>query len=266
MLKLGKVIAKNTTTVIDIFMFNIEHMEWSTAPVTVEFRIADQPFASGGFREAFKATSDTLGFSGVTWVIKKYLKGTLEDIVKTNQTVESHTRKAVQMHHLARNFTSQMKEKVEKERLTEFGTTFHYKKVFLGKMSDGDYVTIEEFIDGVFVKYINNNGDICAEDDVLCDKAQCFSHFTYEKSQGKLMVLDVQGAGLTLYDPEIASAELTDGDGSLRFCNGNLAEGLRISLQSTSVIFIVGSCSLSCYHWHPSKKVHVNYAYCTSSF
>ena len=60
------------------------------------------------------------------------------------------------MHHLARNFTSQLKEKVEKETLTEFGTTFHYKKVFLGKMSDGDYVTIEEFIDGVFVKYINN--------------------------------------------------------------------------------------------------------------
>lgn len=138
MLKLGKVIAKNKTTVIDIFMFNIEHMEWSTAPVTVEFRIADQPFASGGFREAFKATIDTLGFSGVTWVIKKYLKGTLEDIVKTNQTVESHTRKAVQMHHLARNVTSQMKEKVEKERLTEFGTTFQHKKVFLGKMSDGD--------------------------------------------------------------------------------------------------------------------------------
>ena len=46
-------------------------------------------------------------------------------------------------------------------------------------MSGGDYVTIEEFIDGVFV----------------CDKAQCFAHFTYEKSQGKLMVLDVQGAG-----------------------------------------------------------------------
>ena len=37
--------------------------------MTVEFRIADQPFASGGFREAFKATSDTPGFSGVTWII-----------------------------------------------------------------------------------------------------------------------------------------------------------------------------------------------------
>ena len=45
--------------------------------MTVEFRIADQPFASGGFREAFKATSDTPGFSGVSWIIKKYLKGNL---------------------------------------------------------------------------------------------------------------------------------------------------------------------------------------------
>ena len=39
------------------------------------------------------------------------------------------------------------------------------------------------------------------------------------------MVLDVQSAELNLYDHEIFSAGLTDGDGSLRFCNGNLAEG-----------------------------------------
>ncbi|KAK2550710.1 hypothetical protein P5673_028580 [Acropora cervicornis] len=50
-------------------------------------------------------------------------------------------------------------------------------------MSDGDYVNIEELIDAVFVKYINNNGGICTEDDVLCDKAQCFAHFT--KATGK---------------------------------------------------------------------------------
>ena len=45
-------------------------MEWSIASVTVEFRLADKLFASGGFREALKATSDTLGFTGVMWVIK----------------------------------------------------------------------------------------------------------------------------------------------------------------------------------------------------
>lgn len=93
-------------------------------------------------------------------------------------------------------------------------------------MSEGDYVIIEEFIDGVFVKYINNNGDICVEDDVLCDKVQCFVYFIYEKLQGKFMVLDVQGVGFNLYDFEIVSVELIDGDGFLRFCNGNLAEGV----------------------------------------
>ena len=49
-------------------------------------------------------------------------------------------------------------------------------------MSDGDYMTIEQLIDGMFVKYINSNGDICTEDDVVCDKAQCFAHFTSMKS------------------------------------------------------------------------------------
>ena len=39
MLKLGNVIAKKTTAGIDIFTFNIEHMELSTVPVTVEFRV-----------------------------------------------------------------------------------------------------------------------------------------------------------------------------------------------------------------------------------
>lgn len=58
----------------------MEHMEWSTKPVVAEFGIADQSFASGRFREAFKATSHTVGSRGVTWVLKKYSKNTLDDI------------------------------------------------------------------------------------------------------------------------------------------------------------------------------------------
>lgn len=64
----------------------------------------------------------------------------------------------------------------------------------MGKLDDGKYVTIEEFIDDDFVKYINNNGKLCELGDI-CDKAQAFAHFTLEKSQGKLIVLDIQGAG-----------------------------------------------------------------------
>lgn len=49
----------------------------------------------------------------------------------------------------------------------------------MGKMDDGKYVTIKEFIDDDFVKYINNNGKLCELGDI-CDKAQAFAQFTYE--------------------------------------------------------------------------------------
>ena len=73
------------------------------------------------------------------------------------------------------------------------------------------------------------------------------------------MVLDVQGAGLNLYDPEIALTELTDGDGSLHFCNGNLAEGaIKNFFAKHKCNFIVGSRSLSFYHQCPGKKVNTH--------
>jgi len=64
----------------------------------------------------------------VTCVIKKYLKRTSEIIKATQETEESHTKKSVQLHNLAGNFASQLKEQIEKEQLMEFGPTFEYKK------------------------------------------------------------------------------------------------------------------------------------------
>ena len=96
-------------------------------------------------------------------------------------------------------------------------------------MDDGKYVTIQEFIDDDFVKYVNNNGKLCENGDI-CDKAQAFAQFTYEQSQGKLIVLDIQGTGYTLYDPEIASLDLLGDEGNYQFfyrqfvahCHGKL--------------------------------------------
>ena len=52
-------------------------------------------------------------------------------------------------------------------------------------------------------------------------KAECLVHFTYEKSQEKLIVVDLQGSGYTLYDPEIALYEAVI-DGNILFSAGNL--------------------------------------------
>lgn len=121
-----------------------------------------------------------------------------------------------------------MKDKIVEEQIEGFGQIFEYRKIFMGKMDDGKYVTIQEFIDDDFVKYVNNNGKLCENGDI-CDKAQAFAQFTYEQSQGKLIVLDIQGAGYTLYDPEIASLDLLGDEGNYQFCTGNL---LHIAMEN----------------------------------
>ena len=58
------------------------------------------------------------------------------------------------------------------------------------------------------------------------DKAEALAHFSYQESDGKLLLVDLQGTGYNLYDPEIAtSADLDKDEQDERFfCAGNLSE------------------------------------------
>ena len=205
------------------FHFDLGSMTWCSTPVKVNFVADKDPLGTGGFRQAFKATSKTEGFDHTTWVIKKYLFKTVSDIEYLGQTIEQHTKKIVQMHSLARNFTARLQQEVEKADLVDqFGPVFAYKKIYFGKCA-GECVTIEEFIAGTFEKHINNTGDICGDENSdVCQKAQCFVHYTYERSDKQLMVIDIQGCGYTLFDPEVASKEIST-DGEHLFCTGNLS-------------------------------------------
>lgn len=109
-LRLGRVVDNKAKKIL-IYKFDFVHMEWSTVPLQAEFVIEEKEFAAGGFRKAFKATSITEGFNKGTWVVKSYL------IKDTGQTTEEHTRKSVQMQYLARNFASQVKEAIAKDKL-----------------------------------------------------------------------------------------------------------------------------------------------------
>ena len=139
------------------------------------------------------------------------------------QSLEEHTKKVVQMHYLVRNFTAKLKEElVAQDNEVLFGETFSYKKIFMGKIGE-EYVTIEEFVDRTFQKYVNNNGNVCCKGghSALFDQAECLAHFTYERSEKEVMLLDIQGYEYSLIDPEIASKELNPLD--LLFCAGNLS-------------------------------------------
>ena len=149
-------------------------MAWSGKETPVEFKIECEPFGIGGFRKAFKA-SGSGEFKGSTWVVKRYLENAKKDILELGQSLEEHTKKVVQMHYLARNFTAKLKEElVAQDNEILFGETFSYKKIFMGKIGE-EYVTIEEFVDGTFRKYVNNNGNVCCKGgrSALFDKAEC---------------------------------------------------------------------------------------------
>ena len=125
-------------------------------------------------------------------------------------SVEAHPRKQAQMHCVARNVTQRFSAIFP----DEFGQTFSYWKIFYTVLENVP-VTIEAYMLGEFVKYISNDGKCldCPQDDLeeLFQKSQCLSHFSYEYSNQEFMILDIQGAGYSLYDPEIFTTRLDVG-------------------------------------------------------
>ena len=83
-----------------------------------------------------------------------------------------------------------MHQRVQGVCKDDFGETFFYSDVYFGKDENDDIVTVEEYVEGDFVKYINNNACICSSSSsVVSMKAQSLVHFSHEKSEGKLIYL-----------------------------------------------------------------------------
>ena len=224
MLQMGKGKANNGVfSLVKIYKCDLAHMTWSIIPQKVELSVEMEAFSSGGFRKAYKATSITPGFSDTIWVIKRYLPEALNTIQTVGQTVEEHTKKAIQTHLLAKNFAEMLAKEVSQRGIVSFGKTLKYNKIYLSKFeASGESTTIEEFIEGDFKKYLNNTGINCGEEGDIAEKAECLAHYSYERSERKMLLLDLQGSGHVLFDPEIASVDLFD-NGKLLFCAGNLS-------------------------------------------
>ena len=100
--------------------------------------------------------------------------------------------------------------------------------MFFGKIDENEFVNdeneFEKFIPGTFQKYINNDGTIVNGVETSADdlkKVEAFVHYTYKKSEGNLMVLDIQGIGNILCDPEIVTEDIVNINDEFLFCLGN---------------------------------------------
>lgn len=244
MLKLGRLIKPSKDVVtLQLEEFSLEKKAWQD-PFDVKLSLNKESFANGAFRNAYEAT----GISGLKgrFVLKKYRPDQMKPITDLFGSLQIHTRKSVQMNSLARNFAKAM----EMERPREFGESFTYTKVYIGKLED-EFVTVEDYLSGKFCKYINNNGDFSSNGDEVSLKAEAFVHYSYVKSGAQLMVLDIQGVGYSLCDPEIASSELTDpcdADQSILFCCGNL------SVTAIAKFLELHKCNKYCELLHLNNK------------
>ena len=54
------------------------------------------------------------------------------------------------------------------------------------------------------------------------EKVEVFVHYAYKMSEVNLMVVDIQGIGNILRDPEVATENTIDVGDELLFCLGNL--------------------------------------------
>ncbi|CAH8597090.1 unnamed protein product [Schistosoma turkestanicum] len=72
---------------------------------------------------------------------------------------------------------------------------------------------LEHFIEGTYRKYNSNSGFV---DDLSRNTPQAFSHFTFERSGHRLIVVDIQGVGNLWTDPQIHTFNSKSyGDGNL---------------------------------------------------
>ena len=163
MLKLGNVISKidDSFEKVNISEFSIENDCTWTQPVERKIKIEKTSFASGGYREVFKASFRQ---GGNLLVVKKFLPSSLEAIDQINNAVgvsesaETFAKRAIQAHLLAKNFADQFRASLSTDLKASFGKTFAYGKAMLGELDSGDIIMMEDFVPGEFSKYINNDG------------------------------------------------------------------------------------------------------------
>ena len=69
------------------------------------------------------------------------------------------------------------------------------------KISKANFFLVTCYVSGDYVKYNSNSGYI--NDKNLRRTPQAFSHFTFERSEHQLIVVDVQGVGDLYTDPQV---------------------------------------------------------------
>ena len=182
-------------------LFNSENPVSEDAPRTIQLQTTINPVDKGVLRLVYLTLVNE----------QKYV------IKESKYDGELNTRKGLYNQAcvqtvaaaLAKEFTAQVQK-------TNTGTSLEYVPVdvvqLTGRQSGKEWVSMEPYIEGQFVKFCNNSGQVNMQLNALHPMASAFAHFTYCSTSGVLMVTDLQGVAVskgvyTLTDPSIHTAD-----------------------------------------------------------
>ena len=180
-----------------------------------KIQIAAQPFAEGTQRIVYYGVDCT--FSPSKKVVLKEFKYLGEGLNKLDSYKEQMEIQSISSF-LAQQFNKEKPQEAKDILFTKVVTISLYKR------SKPFYCSQEPLIEGPYVKYNSNCGFV--NKDVYAASLNAFSHWTYQVTDGYLMVVDLQGAQITshtgpkftLTDPALHCKDLA------RFLSTNLGK------------------------------------------
>jgi hypothetical protein len=165
----------------------------------------------------------------------------------------AHLAEDMRCQALCKAFALEFSALVGEESSLDFIVTTCLRGKGRGR-SRNEHLSLEPLIEGSYKKYNNNTNWVNKDnpDDLACQAAQAFAHFTFERSQGRFLVTDLQGVGRLLTDPAIHTRD----DERFKLSDTNLGtEGFKfffsshecndicrkLQLQSSRAMFISGT-------------------------
>ena len=197
--------------------------------ITSQITIAEQPFAEGAMRYAFLMLDKELGEHYVVKVPKN-----VQPASYNLEEMKNDIEAMFVCSHIVSEFNERLIAYVESRYLVEFVHSFLYE--ILDESAPYKYYYGENFIKGRYEKYNNNAGwtNGAGQDANQSLIAQALSHYSWQLTQGYLMIVDLQGVGNILTDPQIHCLD------KARFGKGNLG------YQGMLMFFNTHQCNEHC--------------------
>ena len=181
-----------------------------SSTITTDVIVDELPFSEGAMRYAFYMYDITLNQALIGKLPKK-IKNDQNNLDFFSKDIES----VIICQHLVNSFNERIVEFLpSSDLILNFVHTFVYN-IKIGGRTKLLYWT-ENLIKGKYEKYNNNDGWVKNGGNESGKVAQAFSHFSWQITKGYMMIVDLQGVGGILTDPQIHCLDKS------KFGQGNL--------------------------------------------